>query len=529
VVAARLSENGRHSVALLEAGRDDRLFWVQVPLGVGKLVENPEVTWQYEIENEVAGRSRTRVQPRGKLLGGSGSINGMVYMRGQRQDFDHWRQLGNVGWSYDDVLRFFKKGEANVRGESDYHGGNGPLVVSDVPKHDVCEAYIAAGERSGHPRNEDFNGSEQEGFGYCQLNTRKGRRHSTATAYLEPARNRPNLVVRTHQTVKRLLLEGRRVVGVEVWSDGQLRRLHSRAEVILSCGTINTPQLLQLSGLGPADVLQNAGVTVLEDVPEVGCNLADHFSVPLTYKAAKPVTINDIVNNPVRGAAMFLEYLLFRKGWMSTGGNFCNGFIRSHPSLEAPDLRLHLCLWNRKNAERLGTFMPNMGLVPYSSFHINLNLLHPECAGTIEITGPDIEERPRVRFVYSMPEHDRRAVLHGIRVSRSLMASPEMAPYVEAELTPGPGKIVDDDLLEYCFQNGGSNMHSVGTCRMGADERAVVDPRLKMRAVDGLRIADASIMPSLIGGNTNAATIMIGEKAAAMILEDSLAVAVQRN
>jgi choline dehydrogenase len=518
VVAARLSESGEHQVALLEAGGEDDSFWIHTPLGYGKLYDNPKYNWLYEAEPEPELGGHKSYQPRGKVLGGTGSINGMIYMRGQPEDFAYWRQLGNVGWSYDDVLPYYKRSEDNVRGESEYHGVGGPVRVSDAPRHELADAFIRAAEQAGFPRNDDFNGAVQEGFGYNQMTIRDGRRSGPAVAFLRPARHRPNLHVITHAQATRVLFRGREAVGVEYQQNGAKLSVGARREVIICGGAINSPHLLQLSGIGPGALLNDFGIPVIADRPGVGQNLQDHFFVPMTYRCTKPITINDIVNNPMRRLAEGARYLLFRTGALAANASLCGGCVRTDPSLSAPDVKLNLQLWHRAAH---GRSKRRVGLAPYSSFSTNAVLLHPENRGTIRLKSPDPTVHPEMRFNLFVSERDRDVSIRALRMLRRIMGMPAMAPYVAEEEAPGRARVSDAELLAYCRERGRSNHHAASSCKMGVDDMAVVDPRLRVHGVDRLRVADASIMPRIVSGNTHAPAMMIGEKAAAMILEDA--------
>lgn len=521
VVAARLSESGQYQVALLEAGGSNDNFWIRTPLGYGKLFEEPEFrkyNWSYESEPETGLGGRKIYQPRGKVLGGTGSLNGMDYVRGQKQDFDHWRELGNVGWGYGDVLPFFIKCENNERGASAFHGADGPLRISNLPKHELAEAFIQSAEQLGYARNDDFNGAQQEGFGYHQANIYAGRRFSTADAYLAPARNRANLTILTEAAVNRVVIKDRKAVGVEFRRGNNVEKITARREVILCGGSFNSPQLLQLSGIGPANLLRGFGIPVEADLSGVGENLQDHFNIALTYRSNRPITVNDAVINPIRRYAMALNYLLFRRGFMATNGNFGTGFIRTDPSLAAPDAKIRLRLWSRSS----GNTRQLMGIHPFSGFGASLALIHPDNRGSVRIRSADAGTAPEIRFNYFQSDRDRQTMLRTIGITRKIMSVPAMAENIVEEMIPGPHCASDGELIEFCRSSGNSGVHPSGTCRMGIDDGAVVSPRLQVRGINGLRVIDASVMPTIVGAPTNAATIMIGEKGASMILEDAL-------
>jgi len=518
VVAARLSESGAHSVALLEAGGEDNSFWMRAPLGYGKLYNNPEFNWLFEGEPEPELAGAQTIMPRGKVLGGTSTTNGMVYMRGQREDFDQWRRLGNLGWGYDDVLPYFKKAEDNERGSDAYHGVGGPLGVSDVPRHELADAFVEAGLQAGFPLNKDFNAESQDGFGYNQLTIRKGRRSSTAAAYLRPNRGRANLKVIIDASATRILFRDREAIGVEFRQGGNVRTVLARREVIVSGGTFNSPQLLQVSGCGPAEHLRELGIPVVADLPGVGGNLQDHFNAALAYRCTKPITISDLLSSPLRQLAVGLRYILFRDGTMATGANFAAGFIRTDPTLPAPDVTFTLSIWSRA---KYGRIRGKLALHPFSSFSVQMSLLHPDSRGTVRIRSPDCAIPPEIRFNFFASDRDHRAAIKGLHTIRKVMGMPAIAPYVAEEVEPGPTRITEGDLIDFCRSYGRSNNHSTSSCKMGIDDDAVVDPRLRVHGVGRLRVIDASIMPNIVGGNTNAATIMIAEKGAAMMLEDA--------
>jgi choline dehydrogenase len=518
IVAARLSEDPTNRVMLLEAGGEDDNFWIHAPLGYGKLYEDPRYNWLYEAEAEPELAGHPSYQPRGKVLGGTGSINGMIYMRGQREDFDRWAQLGNTGWGYDDVLPYYRKSEDNVRGASHFHGVDGPVRISDAPRHELADAFIRAAEQCGYPRNDDFNGATQDGFGYNQMTIRDGRRSSTAVAFLKPARKRTNLQVVTHALVTRVLFEGRQAVGVEYRRGDRTHTVIARREVILCGGSINSPQLLQLSGVGGADLLASFGIPVVHDLAGVGENLQDHFVVPMTYRCTKPITINDVVNNPLRRVAAGVRYLMFHTGPLAANASLCGGCVRTSSEAPAPDVKINLQLWHRASH---GRDKRKVGLSPYSSFGTNVVLLHPDSRGSVRIRSADPAAHPQMRFNLFVSEADRRTAVEGLRILRRVMSMPAMAPYVANEEAPGAQCVSDDDFIAYCRRHGRSNHHAASSCKMGVDPMAVVDPRLRVHGIGRLRVADASIMPIIVSGNTHAPAMMIGEKAAAMVLDDA--------
>ena len=514
VLANRLTASGRHRVLLLEAGGTDRSPWIHIPLGYGKHFSNPKVNWLYTNEPDPATGNRRIAQPRGKVLGGSSSINGLVYIRGQREDYDHWRQLGNNGWSFDDVLPYFRKSEDQQRGADEYHGVGGPVAVSDpVGPHPLCEAFITAAEQSGYPRTADFNGPDHEGFGYLQLTTRNGRRSSAATGYLKPARKRKNLTVVTEAHATRVLFDGTRAVGIEYLRRGQTHATHTNGEILLSGGAINSPQLMMLSGIGPAAKLREHGIDVRSDMPGVGGNLQDHYNGRLMYRCTEAITLNDALGNVGRGALEGLRYIFQRKGFLTMGAAYAAGFLRTDPALASPDIQAGLALFS---TDKVGD-----GLHPFSGFSVIVRLLRPESRGNVSLHSADPLAAPAIRPNFLHSPRDGDNLVAGFKALRRVMQAPVMQRYIEAEYAPGPEVASDAELLEFLRQKGGTSFHPVGTCRMGVDDQSVVDARLRVRGIDGLRIVDASIMPVIVSGNTNAPTIMIAEKAVDMILEDA--------
>ncbi len=518
-VAGRLSESGRYRVLLLEAGPRDRNPWIHIPLGYTRIFTNPKVNWMFESEPVAELNNRTLYQPRGKVLGGTSSINGTVYMRGVPGDYDEWRQRGCEGWDWESVLPYFKRAENQERGADELHGTGGPLHVSDIP-HDfpLARAMLRAAIESGIPANPDFNGPRQEGAGYYQFTARNRRRWSSARAYLGPGRNRHNLVIETGAHATRVLIENGCAVGVEYRTEAGLRTARARGEVIVSGGAFGSPHLLLLSGLGPAEHLQDLGITVARDMQGVGANLQDHFNTYLVYCCPQRVSLNDLANSLPRRAAAAAQYAMFRSGPLTTTGIHVGAFIRSDARLERPDLQINMSAWS--TAERIRT-----GIKPhaFSGFTLSPVHLHPEGRGSVRLKVPDPLAPPAIHFSFLRSEYDIQAVLHGVRVCRQIAAQPALAPYVTAEIMPGTQVESDEALLADTRERAVANYHPVGTCRMGHDVTCVVDPRLRVHGIERLRVADASIMPSIVGGNTNAPSIMIGEKASDMILQDARA------
>lgn len=516
VLANRLTASGRHRVLLLEAGGHDRHLWIHIPLGYGKLFADSRVNWLYKTEPEPELDNRQVIQPRGKVLGGSSSINGLLYLRGQPEDYDHWRQLGNSGWSFDDVLPYFRRAEHQERGEDALHGVGGPLAVSNVCEpHPLCEAFIDAAQQAGYPRNDDFNGPTQEGAGYFQLTARKGRRWSTAVGYLREARRRSNLVVETNALASRILFEGRRAVGVEYRQGDVTRTARASGEVILAGGAFNSPQLMQLSGLGPADLLRAHGIDVTADMPGVGEDLQDHLQVRIQYRCTEPITMNDVVNNWRQRIGAGMRYALFRKGLLAIGAGYAGGFFRTSANVATPDVQVHFIIFS---GEASGA-----ALHPFPGFIASICQLRPESRGFVRIKSADPAAPPAIQPRYLSDPIDRDTVVSGLKLLRGIMEQPAMRHYIAEERVPGPQVTSDADLLAFARAAGTTVFHPTSTCRMGADANAVVDERLRVRGIGNLRVVDASIMPTVVSGNTNAAVIMIAEKGADMILQDAAA------
>jgi choline dehydrogenase len=516
VLANRLTASGRHRVLLLEAGGHDRHIWIHIPLGYGKLFSDRKVNWLYTSEPEAELDNRQIIQPRGKVLGGSSSINGLLYIRGQPADFDHWRQLGNSGWSFEDVLPYFRRAEDQARGEDALHGVGGPLAVSDVCEpHPLCEAFIAAAQQAGFPRNDDFNGPTQEGAGYFQLTARHGRRCSTAVGYLRQARRRPNLAVVPNALASRILFSGRRAVGVEYRCGGATRIAHANAEVIVAGGAFNSPQLLQLSGLGPAALLKSCGINVVADMPGIGAELQDHLQVRMQYRCTEPITMNDVIHSWRHRAGAGLRYALFRKGLLAIGAGYAGGFFRTNALAATPDIQVHFIIFSADTA--------GAALHSFPGFIASVCQLRPESRGFVRIKSADPSEPPAIQPRYLSSRTDRDTVVAGIKLLRRIMNQPAMRRYIAEERAPDPRCTSDDELLAFARATGTTVFHPTSTCRMGSDSTAVVDERLRVHGIERLRIVDGSIMPTVVSGNTNAAIVMIGEKGADMILQDAAA------
>jgi choline dehydrogenase len=514
VLANRLTQSGAHRVLLLEAGPADRNPWIHVPLGYGKLFKNRRVNWLYQSEPEPELDGRVIYQPRGKVLGGSSSINGLIYIRGQREDFDHWRQRGNVGWGYEDVLPYFRKAEDQARGPSALHGAGGPLCVSDPAEpHELCDAFIAAARATGIPTTDDFNGAEQEGAGYFQTTSRRGRRCSTAVGYLRPARRRPNLAVLTEALATRILFEERVASGVEFRHRGALRRVKARREVILAGGAINSPQLLQLSGVGAGALLRRHGIAVVHELPGVGEDLQDHFQARMVLRCTKKITVNDALGSAMGRLGVGLRYALWRKGPLTVSAGYAGAFFRTDERLATPDIQVHFITFS---TDRMGE-----RLHAWPGFTASVCQLRPESRGFVRIKSPDPAAAPAIQPRYLAAEADRRTMVAGLKRLREIVRAAPLGAYVAGEHVPGPEIVTDEQLLGYCRAFGTTIYHPTCSCRMGTDERAVVDARLRVHGLGRLRVVDGAVMPAVVSGNTNAAIVMIAEKGADMILADA--------
>ena len=521
VLANRLSADPATRVLLLEAGGRDWNPWIHIPVGYFKTMHNPGTDWCYKTEPDKGLNGRRLDWPRGKVLGGSSSINGLLYIRGQKEDYDLWRQLGNTGWSYEDVLPYFVRSEDQERGADDYHGVGGPLAVSDMRiRRELCDKFIEAAGELGIPPSDDFNGAAQEGAGYFQLTARNGRRCSTAVGYLKPAKQRPNLTVITHAQTERVLFEGRRAVGIAYRRKGVPQEARCRGEVILSAGAIGSPQILLLSGVGPGAQLQGFDIPVIRDLPGVGRNLQDHLQVRMVFKTKVPITMNDQVHNSIKKMLMGLDYIFFRRGPLTMGASQVCVFTRTTPEAATPDIQFHL--------QPLSADKPGEGLHRFSAFTSSTCQLRPESRGVIELRSPFAQDYPAIHPNYLATVKDQQVTVAGMKLSRAIAATSTLAPLIESELSPGIEAASDAQLLEAARNISQTIYHPVGTCKMGPDETAVVDERLRVRGLQGLRVVDASIMPTLVSGNTNAPTIMIAEKASDMILADAKAWKVTR-
>ena len=521
VLANRLSASGRHKVLTLEAGGSDRRFWVQVPIGYGRTFYDARVNWMYETEPDPGLGGRRSYWPRGKVLGGSSSINAMVYIRGQPEDYDGWQALGSPGWGWDDVLPHFKKSEDNARGTDAFHGGTGPLFVEDIAHkvHPLCRDYLSACAEAGLAFNPDFNGASQEGVGHYQVTMRNGRRMSAARAFLHPVRGRSNLRVETRAQATKILFDGSRALGVEYIRHGRTFTARARGEIILAAGSINSPQLLQLSGVGPPDVLRPLGIDITLDNRNVGRNLQDHLGVDHVYRSTKR-TLNDDLHPWWGKLWAGFKYLAWRGGPLGLSVNQAGGFIRTRPDLERPNVQLYFSPVSFIKAPP--KTRPLMSPDPFSGFLIGVQPCRPTSRGHLEITSSNPCVPPSIVPNYLSTDHDIEEMLEATHFLRRLASTPTFAALIEEEIQPGRNIRDDDALIEDFKLRSGTVYHPVGTCSMGPDpHQAVVDHRLRVHQLSGLRIVDASIFPTLTSGNTNAPAIMVGEKGANLILADA--------
>ncbi|MER9773981.1 GMC family oxidoreductase N-terminal domain-containing protein [Mesorhizobium sp. M0220] len=520
VLAERLSASGRFSVLVLEAGGSDRRFYVQMPLGYGKTFFDPAVNWNYKAEPDPGLAGNADHWPRGKLLGGSSSINAMVWIRGAREDFDAWAAAGNPGWGFDDLLAAFKALEDNQAGADQWRGVGGPLHVTDCSTsvHPLTKRYLAAANQAGLPLNPDFNGASQEGVGIYQITTRNGRRMSAARAFLRPAMKRKNVRVEINALATKILFEGKRAVGIEYLQNGATKTARAGREVILSGGSVNSPQLLQLSGVGPSALLGALGIPVVHANENVGANLQDHVGINYTFKGRLP-TLNQILRPWWGKLLVGMQYVFLRSGPLSLSMNNAGGFLRTDPAAARPNMQLYFQAFSTvipKSGER-----PILTPDPWPGFSIGLSNCRPSSRGEIMIRSANPRDYPKIVANAFSTEADVAEMLAAVKFVRKIASMPAMAEIIEEEVLPGPSITSDADLIQDFRKRSGTVYHPVSTCRMGPDAaHAVVDPRLKVHGIQALRVIDASIFPDNITGNTNAAAIMTGWKGAELVLED---------
>jgi choline dehydrogenase len=517
VLANRLSADPKNRVLLLEAGGKDTSPLIHIPVGYAETLKDPKVNWLYQTEADPGTADRQHIWPRGKVLGGSSSINAMLYVRGQRRDYDIWRQLGCDGWGWDDCAPYFEKAQHQERSGLSGHAKGGPLNVSDVTeRHPISDLCIDAGVQAGVPRNDDINGEDQEGIGYYQVTIKNGLRCSAAVAYLHPVKGRTNLTVEVNALAHRVIFEGKKAVGVVFGQNGNVVTAKAKREVILSGGAINSPQLLQLSGIGPAALLQEHGIDVLVDAPGVGENLRDHYIVGLRYRLKKGIKSVNEMSKGLAFVGELFKFLFQRKGLLTLSAAHIAAFVKTRPDLETPDVQYHI-LPATMDIEKLAT-EGKMELENEPGLTIAPCQLRPESTGSIRIRSSDPSMHPAIRPNYLADPLDQQTLVEGLKLGRKMAQAPALAGLIEAEMNPGPEYATDAELLAYARETGATLYHPVGTAKMGNDPMSVVDPQLRVIGVKGLRVVDASVMPRLVSGNTNAPTIMIAEKASDMIL-----------
>ena len=516
VLANRLSANPNHKVLLIEAGSKDTNPWIHIPGGYFKTMLNPKTDWCFQTEKEEFCDNREMVYPRGKTLGGSSSINGMLYIRGQSNDFDYWRQLGNVGWSWEDVLPYFKKSEDFQFGENEFHGSGGPLAVQQIRgTFKVCDLFMDAAEEFGHKRTDDFNNGDNEGMGYFPFTVRNGLRCSTAVGYLNPVKKRKNLKVVTNAHVKNIEFDNKKANKVNYWVGENVITVKANKEVILSSGTIGSPHILQASGIGPGDLLKKNNVKVVKDHPSVGMNLTDHLMLRPVYKVKNLESLNDIYYSMTKKVMTGLKYFLFRKGPLTVGASYLCGFVKSDDHLATPNLQFHV---SPASTDVLG----KGSLHKFTAFTPSITNVRPTSRGSIKLKSSDTRVSPEIKMNYLSTDEDREIAGKALKITRNIvMNSKAYKEYEPEEYRPGIHITDNEELAKEAGKFCSTIFHPVSTCRMGTDENAVVSDRLVAHGLENLRIVDASVMPSITSGNTNAPTIMIAEKAADMIIEDA--------
>ena len=515
-LANRLSADGRHTVGLLEAGPRDTNPWIHIPVGYFKTMGNPKTDWCYKTETDDGIAGRSIPWPRGRVLGGSSSINGLLYVRGQPQDYDGWAQMGCTGWAWDDVLPHFKRAETwKGPNGTGLRGTEGPLSVQTSRlRRDVIDRWIEAAVAAGYRQTDDYNGHDQEGVGYFQLTMSGGRRCSSAVAYLKPARARKNLEILTNAQTERVLIEERRAVGVRARINGRATDIRARSEVILCAGSIGSPQILMLSGIGDADELKPNGIDLVADLKGVGKNLQDHLQARPVFKTNLS-TINVEINNPIKQAGIALQYALTQRGPMTMAASLGTGFLKTETHLETPDIQFHI--------QPFSADKPSEGPHPFSAFTASVLQLRPESTGHLSLRSANIDDHPKIYPNYLATDTDCRTIVKGIQIARRIAQTEPMRFHITEEYAPGNDVAFEDEeaTLEWVRRTAVTIYHPTGTCKMGVDPMAVVDPRLRVKGIEGLRVADASIMPRITSGNTNAPAIMIGEKASDLILQDA--------
>lgn len=518
-LATRLCQAGKRVLLLEAGGPKEKDFWVRVPIGIAKILSNPDYVWKFNTEPQASLAGQRIYWPRGRLLGGSSSVNGMIFSRGEPAEFDHWRDLGNPGWGYQDLLPYFKRLESTLAGDNRFRGRDGPISVTSLSadRDPLSDAFMAACQQAGIPQTPDYNGNQYEGVSYLQLSTRKGQRSSTAEAYLNRLPN-PNLTLQTHALATRILMDGRRTTGVEYRVGSETRQAYADGEVIISAGPIKSPQLLELSGVGDAALLQKLGIPVVHHLPGVGENLVDHLQSRITFACTQSITLNEIMASSLRQAWLGAKYLATRRGLMATPSCTVHALARTSAAQTRPNVKIQLHHLSGKDRFEVVDSSKGSGLDTFPGFSIGFFQLRPESRGYVHINTADAGQDPVIEPRYLDREEDRQAMLDAVRLARLVMQQPGIAPFVERETRPGLAVTSDEDFLAYIKQSGQTSFHPVGTCKMGTDSMAVVDSNLKVHGIASLRVVDSSIMPTMPSSNTNAASIMVGEKAADLIL-----------
>ena len=513
-ITARLSESGRHSVLLLEAGADDPWIWLKVPLGAGYVLLSDRGLWRFQTEPEANLSNRKMFWPRGRVLGGSSTVNGMLWVRGEPAEYDNWRDGGCDGWGYDDILPYLKRIESYAGGDSALRGKDGPVNISLSSSNTLGDAFHQACVQAGIPATPDYNGAQYEGVGVLQTNTKRGLRHGGREAYLRPSQGRSNLHLRTGARAHRIRIENGRAVGVEYRVGEEMHFARAKREVVLSAGAVQSPQLLELSGIGDRERLAEMGIETVAHLPGVGENCRDHLHTRVSFECTRPITLNDIMGNPLRQAWMGLQYLLQRDGHMAACTATVHALAKTDPSLDRPDVKIQMHNLSAEDPRH-----PNkLVLDKFPGFGIGTFALRPESKGSVHIRSSNPEEPPAIVANYLSDQRDRRTSIAALRLARRIADQPALKALIVREVRPGPDAQSDEALLAHIAKLGATSYHPVGTCKMGTDAMAVVDTELRVRGIAGLRVADASIMPTMVSSNTNAPSFMIGERCADFLL-----------